>query len=112
MSFAVAIIILVIVIFLFIGDPQNEGVNPITKALGVDPSMFVTLITLVHFFFGIIAFVTFIMTMVGIFKTSMAKKMTNWPKRGAMMALVSGNHACNHAIRVGRGLLLLKSESH
>ncbi|MBU1992251.1 PKD domain-containing protein [Patescibacteria group bacterium] len=91
-AFAAAILILVIVIFLFIGGPQTEGVNPIAKALGIDPASFVnTLITIVHVIFGVLAFSTFIMTMVGIFKASMAKKEDrSAKKRGAMMALAAG----------------------
>jgi len=70
----------------------KKRVEKVAKALGIDPAKFInTLITIVHLFFGMIAFTTFIVTMIGIFKTSMAKKEDRIAKKkGAMMALMAG----------------------
>jgi len=81
------------VIVVLIGIQQiGPETNPIAQALGVDVNSFVNiLVLLVNLVFGIIAFASFIATLVGIFKAANSRKGDKKTKgQGMLVALISG----------------------
>lgn len=86
-AFGVAAIILIILIFVFVGQ-GSSGTSALAQSLGIDQGSLVrTLSLIVNLFFGLGAFVTFIMGIGGIFKAAMARKDDTYTKkRGYVMA--------------------------
>lgn len=86
-AFGIAAIILIVLIFVFVGQGAS-GTSALAQSLGIDQqSLLGTLILIVNMFFGIGAFVTFIMSIGGVFKAMMARKDdTSTKKRGYVMA--------------------------
>lgn len=86
-SFIFAALILIILIFVFVGQ-GSSGTSALAQSLGIDQQSLVnTLILIVNIFFGIGAFITFIMSIGGIFKAVMARKDdTETKKKGYVMA--------------------------
>jgi len=84
-------IIFLILSFIFVAG-SGEGQSPIAQLLGVDEAIFVnSLITLIHIIFISVALVTFVFTMVGLFKASMAKKDDRITKKKSLKtSLISG----------------------
>lgn len=73
-SFGCATILLIVLIFVFVGQGA-AGSSALAGALNLDQASLVnTLITIVNLFFGLGAFITFIMAIGGIFKAVMARK--------------------------------------
>ncbi len=86
-AFGFAALILIILIFVFVGQGAS-GTSALAQSLGIDQQSLVnTLILIVNIFFGIGAFVTFIMSIGGIFKAIMARKDdSETKKKGYVMA--------------------------
>lgn len=86
-AFGIAAIILIVLIFVFVGQGSN-GTSAFAQSLGIDQkSLIDTLSLIVNLFFGIGAFVTFIMSIGGIFKAIMARKGDSvTKKKGYVMA--------------------------
>ncbi len=73
-SFGCATILLIVLIFVFVGQGA-AGSSALAGALGLDQASLVnTLIMIVNLFFGLGALITFIMAVGGIFKAAMARK--------------------------------------
>jgi len=80
-SFGCATIVLVILIFFFVGQVGTES-SYLAKALGVNQQQLVSsLILVINLFFGIGAFTTFIMSIWGIFKALMARRDDTYTKK-------------------------------
>lgn len=80
-SFGCGTIVLIILIFLFAGQAV-EGGSALAQALGIDQITLVnTLLLIVNLFFGIAAFVAFILSIGGIFKSAMARRDDKISKR-------------------------------
>ncbi|MBD3156704.1 PKD domain-containing protein [Candidatus Peregrinibacteria bacterium] len=86
-AFGFAALVLIILIFVFVGQGAS-GTSALAQSLGIDQQSLVnTLILIVNIFFGIGAFVTFIMSIGGIFKAVMARKDdAATKKKGYVMA--------------------------
>ena len=86
-AFGIAAIILIVLIFVFVGQGSN-GTSALAQSLNIDQqSLLNTLSLIVSLFFGIGAFITFIMSIGGIFKATMARKDDKeTKKRGYVMA--------------------------
>jgi len=86
-AFGVGAIILIILIFVFVGQ-GSSGTSALAQSLGIDQQSLVsTLSLIVNLFFGIGAFVTFVLGIGGIFKSAMARKDDVYAKkRGYVMA--------------------------
>lgn len=92
-AFGGLLLILLILSFVFISQSGGvEDTSAIAGLLGVNQGVFVNgLITFVHIIFIIIALTTFIFTMIGLFKASMAKKGDLLARKsGLKMSGVSG----------------------
>lgn len=85
------VIIFLIMSFIFLAQSDN-GVSPIAELLGVDQAAFVnSLIVFIHIIFVLFSLTFFVLTMVGLFRTSMAKKDDKeMRKQGLKMTLISG----------------------
>lgn len=90
--FGAIMMIFLVLSFIFIAQSGPEASSPIAKLLGVNQASFVNgLITLIHIIFITIALVTFVFTMTGLFKASMAKKDDKVTrKEGLRSSLVAG----------------------
>ena len=86
-AFGVGAIILIILIFVFVGQ-GSSGTNALAQSLGINQqSLIGTLSLIVNLFFGIGAFITFVIGIGGIFKAMMARKDDAYAKkRGYVMA--------------------------
>jgi PKD repeat protein len=86
-AFGVGAIILIILIFVFVGQ-GSSGTNALAQSLGINQqSLISTLSLIVNLFFGIGAFITFVIGIGGIFKAVMARKDDVYAKkRGYVMA--------------------------
>ncbi|MBD3360292.1 PKD domain-containing protein, partial [Candidatus Peregrinibacteria bacterium] len=90
-AFGGIMILYLLFAFIFIAQ-ANEEVSPIARLLGVDQASFVNgLITSVHIVFILVSLVTFVFTMIGLFKASTAKKGDKAAKKsGLKMSLIAG----------------------
>jgi len=90
-AFASLLLISLILAFVFLAQSSN-GDSPVARLLGVDSGSFINgLITFVHLVFIMAALTAFTFTMVGMFKSSMAKKDDKETKKaGNRMAIISG----------------------
>lgn len=90
-AFGSILIIFLVLSFVFLAQ-ADKGPNPIAKLLGVNQGAFINgLITFIHIIFILIALTTFVFTMVGLFKASMAKKGDKETRKsGLRMSLTSG----------------------
>ena len=80
-SFGCATVILIILIFFFVGQAGTES-SYLAKALGVNQQQLISsLILIVNLFFGAGALFTFIYSIVGIFKAMMARRDDNYTKK-------------------------------
>ncbi len=86
-AFGCATIVLIVLIFIFVGT----GSSAMAESLGINQQALVnSLILIVNIFFGIGAFITFILTIGGIFRSIMARKDDKETKRkGYMLSLGS-----------------------
>lgn len=86
-AFGCGTILLLVLIFVFVGT-AGTGSSALAQALGVNQQQLInTLITIVNLFFGIGAFIAFILSIGGIFKALMARKDDKFAKnRGYMLA--------------------------
>ncbi|MBN1494771.1 PKD domain-containing protein [Candidatus Peregrinibacteria bacterium] len=86
-SFGCATIILIILIFFFVGQVGTES-SYLAQALGVNQQQLVSsLILIINLFFGISAFIAFILSIWGIFKALMARHDdTVTKKRGYVLS--------------------------
>ena len=89
-AFGIGALLLIILIFVFLGGSGTEQ-SSLASSLGINQQSLVnTLILIVNIFFGIGALVTFLLSIGGVFKTSMARKDDKITKRkGYMMAIGS-----------------------
>ncbi|MBI5152504.1 PKD domain-containing protein [Candidatus Peregrinibacteria bacterium] len=88
-AFVFLIIIALVLTFIFLGAPDAQR-SPLAEAVGVDPLVLVDTLTIfVRIFFLTLAFIMFIMTMVGIFKISLAKKDDPARNKNVFMAAIS-----------------------
>ncbi|MBU1446349.1 PKD domain-containing protein [Patescibacteria group bacterium] len=89
-SFGIGALLLIILIFVFLGGSGTEQ-SSLASSLGINQQSLVnTLILIVNIFFGIGALVTFLLSIGGIFKASMARKDDKITKRkGYVMAIGS-----------------------
>jgi PKD repeat protein len=80
-SFGCGTIILIILIFVFVGQAAQGG-SALAEALGINQATLVnTLLLIVNFFFGLSALVAFILSIGGIFRSVMARKDDKAAKR-------------------------------
>ncbi|MBA4337169.1 hypothetical protein C0416_05375 [bacterium] len=86
-AFGVGAIILIILIFVFVGQ-GSSGTSSLAQSLGINQQSLVsTLSLIVNLFFGIGAFITFVIGIGGIFKAVMSRKDdASAKKRGYVMA--------------------------
>lgn len=91
-AFGVVMIIFLIISFIFIAQSGGENPNPIATLLQINEAAFTNgLITFVHIIFILISLIAFVMTMVGLFRASMAKKGDmETRKSGLRQSLISG----------------------
>lgn len=91
-AFSGITIIFLILAMVFIVQSDKDQVSPIARLLGLNQAVFInSLITLVNVVFILLAIITFIFTMVGLFKASMAKKDDREEKKkGLSMSFISG----------------------
>jgi PKD repeat protein len=89
-AFGIGALLLIILIFVFLGGSGTEQ-SSLASSLGIDQQSLVnTLILIVNIFFGIGALVTFLLSIGGVFKASMARKDDKITKRkGIVMAISS-----------------------
>ncbi len=90
--FGAIMMIFLVLAFIFIGQSDKGTQTPLAKMLGVDQAAFVnSLITLIHVVFILFALITFVFTMVGLFKASMMKKDDKIGKKEALKtSLIAG----------------------
>jgi len=90
-SFGILAAIFLVLAFIFVAQ-STEASNPIAKLLNVSHAGFVNgLITFIYIIFILISLTAFSFTMIGIFKSAMAKKDDKIEKqKGVRMAIVSG----------------------
>lgn len=73
--FGCSILLFVLFVLLFVAQTSPTGDNALAKSLGLDTASFInSLITLVNVIFGFFSIILFIMAIVGIFRTAMARK--------------------------------------
>ncbi len=91
-AFGSVMMILIVLSFIFISLSGEGETNPIAALLGIDQAAFMNgLITSIHVLFIFVALTTFVFTMVGLFKASMAKKDDKVAKKsGLKMSMISG----------------------
>lgn len=85
------LLIFLILAFIFLAQTSNE-VSPIAKLLGLNQAAFVNgLIVFIHIIFVLVALTFFVLTMVGLFRSSMAKKDDKETrKQGLKMTMIFG----------------------
>ncbi len=90
-AFGSVLLIALVLSFVFLGQ-SGAGVSPIAKLLGVDQGAFVNgLITFIHLIFISFALIAFVFTMIGLFRSSMAKHDDKEAKKaGLRQSLFSG----------------------
>lgn len=90
-AFGSLMLILLILSFIFLAQ-SGDTQNPIAKLLGINQGVFINgLINFIHIIFILISLTTFVFTMVGLFKSSMAKRDDKETrKKGLKTALISG----------------------
>lgn len=91
-AFGSVMLIFLILSFIFLAQSGAES-SPIAKLLGVNQDAFINgLITFIHLIFILVSLAVFVLTMVGLFKASMAKKGDKETKRaGLKMSMISGS---------------------
>lgn len=73
--FGCSILLFVLFVLLFVSQTSPTGDNALAKSLGLDTATFInSIITLVNVIFGFFSIVLFIIAIVGIFRTAMARK--------------------------------------
>jgi len=89
-AFGIGALLLIILIFVFLGGAGTEQ-SSLASSLGINQQSLVnTLILIVNIFFGIGALVTFLLSIGGVFKASMARKDDKITrKKGYVMAIGS-----------------------
>jgi PKD repeat protein len=90
--FGALVLIFLALSFVFIAQTDKDT-NPIANLLGVNDASFVNgLITFIHIVFVICSLIAFVFAMVGLFKSSMAKKDDKIARKdGLRMALIAGS---------------------
>lgn len=90
-AFGSILLIFLVLSFVFLAQ-SGSGVSPIAKLLGVNQNAFVNgLITFVHIIFIAFSLIAFVFTMVGLFRSSMAKRDDKEAKKaGLRLGLFGG----------------------
>ncbi|MFA5829429.1 MAG: PKD domain-containing protein [Candidatus Gracilibacteria bacterium] len=90
--FGCSIALLILLVLIFVAQTGTNGDNPMAKALGLDTATFInTLISLVSVVFGFFSIALFIVAIIGLFRTAMARKDDKESKnKGFKQAAVSG----------------------
>lgn len=90
--FGCSIVLFILLVLIFVAQTGTNGENPMAKALGLDTATFInTLISLVSVVFGFFSIALFIIAIIGLFRTAMARKDDKESKnKGFKQAAVSG----------------------
>lgn len=90
--FGCSLLLFVVFALIFVSQTSATGENAIAKSLGVDTGTFInSLITIVNLLFGFLSIIVFIVAIVGIFRTAMARKDDKeGKKKGLTLAGAAG----------------------
>lgn len=90
--FGCSVFLFVILVLLFVAQTSATGENALAKSLGLDTATFInTLISLVSIVFGFFSIALFIIAIIGLFRTAMARKDDKETKNNAFkQTVVSG----------------------
>ncbi len=86
-----AVFFFVFIIAFFILSQSGTGPNPMLQLFGVsEEELYPFLITMANLFFGLFDFTAFIVALIGVFMTAMAKKEDKKGKKRGMVMLMAG----------------------